>query len=188
MVPDKMSVVEVYLLYSHIFSQQDTPDAFKFTPIDEAADDEIIGSPSSPGHGSLVNEDGNVSMPANSPATGVVQHDVVGSPLSPGSARDSLANNDVDLSTPANSASTGVVGDVAGARSSPGCGLLADEDSDIPKPSTGAVGDASSVSDTNDGSSDAIVKESGTKSTKKRPSKGNEIPDGVPAKKQRKSK
>jgi hypothetical protein len=99
MVPEKMSVVEAYLLYSHILLLQDTPDAFKFTVIDETADDEIIGSLSSPGHGSLANEDSNI----------------------------------------------------------------------------------------NDGLSDAIL-QPGTKSTKKRPSKDNEIPDGVPAKKQRKLK
>jgi hypothetical protein len=65
---------------------------------------------------------------------------------------------------------------------------LANEDSNISTPSTGAVTVVlSGVSDINDGSSDAILKP-GTKSTKKRPSKDNEIPDGVPAKKQRKSK
>jgi hypothetical protein len=113
MIPEKMSVVEVYLLYSHIILLQDTPDAFHFTVIDQTADDEIILSLSSPGS-------------------------------------------------------------------------LTDEDSNISTPSTGAVV-LYGVSDINDGSSGAIPKP-GTKSTKKRPSKDNEIPDGVPAKKQRKLK
>ncbi|KIM73871.1 hypothetical protein PILCRDRAFT_14861 [Piloderma croceum F 1598] len=150
MVPEKMSVVEAYLLYNHILLLQDTPDAFKFTAIDEMADNEIIGSHLSPGHGLLANEDSNMSMIANSPATGVF-------------------------------------GDVGGSLSSSGRGSLANEDSNISTLSTGAVTVVlSSVSDINDGSSDAILKP-GTKSTKKRPSKDNEIPDGVPAKKQRKS-
>jgi hypothetical protein len=149
MVPKKMSVVEVYLLYKYILLLQDTPDAFKFTVIDETAKDEIIGSLSFPGHGSLANKDSNMSMLANSPATGVFG-DVVGSLLSPD--RSSLAN----------------------------------EDSHMLAPSTGA-NVLSSVSDIHNGTLDAILKP-GTKSMKKRPSEDNEIPDGVPAKKQRKLK
>jgi hypothetical protein len=184
MIPDKMSVVEVYILYNHILLLQDTPEAFKFTQIDNMADDQIIGSVPSPSYGLLAS---NMSMQANSPATGVVD-DMLESllPLS----RDLLANKDIDFSTPANSVSTGVISHMAGPHLSPGCGLLANEDSNISKPSTDTVGDdvIPSVSDTNNSSSDAILKEPGTKSMKKHSRKDNEIPDGAPAKKQKKLK
>jgi hypothetical protein len=63
---------------------------------------------------------------------------------------------------------------------------LGPEDSHISTPSTG-TDVLSSDADINDGTSDAMQKP-GKKSMKKRPSKDNEIPDGVPAKKQRKLK
>ena len=122
-------------------------------------------------------------MPANSPATGVVDN-TVESPLP--LSHDLLANKDIDFSTPAKGASTGVISHVAGPRSSPVCGLLANEDSNISKPSTDTIGDViPGVSDTNNSSSDAILKEPGTKSMKKHSSKDDEIPDGAPAKKQK---
>ena len=183
MVPDKMSVVEAYILYNHILLLQDTPEAFKFTQIDNTADNQIIGSVLSPSYGSLAS---NTSMPANSPATGVVD-DAVDSPLP--LSRDLLANKDINFSMPANSASTSVISHVAGPRSSPVCGLLANEDSNILKPSTDTIGDViPGVSDINDSSSDAILKEPGTKSMKKCSHEDDEILDGAPAKKQKKLK
>ena len=72
---------------------------------------------------------------------------------------------------------------------SPGCALLANKDSNISKPSTGTIDDTiPSVSDTNNSSSDAIVKDSGTNSMKKWSQKDDEIPNEVPAKKQKKLK
>ena len=154
--------------------------------IDDTTDDEITGSVSSLSHGLLANDDSNMSMPTNSPVTGVVD-DVVESPL-PLSC-DQLANEDINFSMLANSVSASVVSHMAGPHLSLGCGLLANKDSSISKLSTGTVGDMTpGVSDTNDSSSDAILKEPGTKSTKKCSCKKNEIPDGAPAKKHKKLK
>lgn len=86
----------------------------------------------------------------------------------------------------ANSPATGVFGDVVGSLSSLDHGSLANKDSHLLMPSTGA-NVLSSVSDINNGSLDAIVKP-GMKSTKKQPSKNNAMLDGVPARKQRKLK
>ena len=179
MVPDKMSVVEAYILYNHILLLQDTPEAFKFTQIDNTADDQIIR----PFHPQVT-----VRYPVTRLCQLIVRPPVwLITRLSLLCPCPMICWPTKTLTSQRKPIVGPLVSLVTWQGSSPVCGLLAHEDSNISKPSTDTIGDViPGVSDTNDSSSDAILKEPGTKSMKKHSSKDNEIPNGAPAKKQKK--